>query len=106
MMISQQKVRHEATIKKDPACQAKLAEWWANKMKGKKPGDVSATMVDKKEKIRLAEEVGLTEKKIDYWLWTARKKEKQKGAASDGSAAVGKENNAAAGKGGKKKARV
>jgi len=57
-------VRHEATIKKDPECQAKLAKWWAGKMKGKKPGDVSATIIDSKEKIRLAEEVGLTEKKM------------------------------------------
>jgi len=43
-----------------------LAEWWADKMSG---GDVQKTFVDKEEKIRLAEHVGLTERKIDYWLW-------------------------------------
>ena len=46
--------------------QRKLAEWWADKMSG---GDVQKTFVDKEEKIRLAEHVGLTERKINYWLW-------------------------------------
>jgi hypothetical protein len=78
--------RHEETIKKDPECKRKLAKWWAARMKGKPPGDVSGTIVDEKEKLRLAEEVGLTKRKIDYWLWSQRKAEKKKAGAS------GKEN--------------
>ena len=78
--------RHEETIKKDPECKRKLAKWWAARMKGKQPGDVSGTMVDEKEKLRLAEEVGLTKRKIDYWLWSQRKAEKKKAGAT------GKEN--------------
>ena len=84
--------RHEETIKKDDACKAKLAKWWAAHMKGKQPGDVSGTLVDETEKLRLAEEVGLTRKKIDYWLWAERKKEKKKAGAT------GKENSTGEGK--------
>eukprot|EP01046_Picozoa_sp_COSAG06_P091918 COSAG06_NODE_38177_length_426_cov_1.100917_1_plen_63_part_10 len=49
--------------------------------------------VDEKEKLKLAEEVGLTKRKIDYWLWAARKAEKKKATAAKGGAAGGGKEN-------------
>ena len=39
--------------------------------------------MDKKAKLELAERVGLTEKKIDYWLWGKRKALRKEGWAGE-----------------------
>lgn len=61
----------QPTIYKTKEMEAKLDAWWK---KHTTLGDMSGTFVDAKAKEKLAADVGLTSKKVDYWLWGMRKK--------------------------------